>query len=396
MVWIHGGSLTAGTPSYPVYDGNQFARDGVVLLSISYRLGPLGFLSHPQLSAESGNGSGAYGFQDQIAALRWVQRNIQAFGGDPNNVTLFGESAGAWSVSVLASSSEAKGLFHRAIAQSGAIFAPPKRSRRPNELFQNSVLLEFAERNGRALLQSLGANNIDEARKKNPSDIIAGVERIQHETLPVVDGEIMSDENAKILQAGRFNDVPLLLGHNSGEGIGNVPAGVTPEALKAAPQQSPCPTQAAVVLSLYRHATLDEAIAMIEESQRDGDFGWSAWTWARLQNAKGRSKVYLYYFDVHPSTSPKGAMHFADVPFVFGTQNAAGNSTSALIRRYWINFARTGDPNAEGLPPWPPFESPSEMAMVFDERSAARQLPNLGRIKAFDELFKCSKEKARD
>jgi para-nitrobenzyl esterase len=390
MVWIHGGSLTAGTPAYPVYDGTQFARDGVVLVTVAYRLGAFGFLAHPDLSRESGAGSGVYGLMDQIAALEWVRKNIAAFGGDPDRVTLFGESAGAWSVSVLASSAKAKGLFHRVIAQSGAIFAPAKKPTTPNEPFQNLLSLEFAERNGEALLASLGIARVEEARDRSAKDLLAAAEQTRHETLAVIDGDVVGGENIRLFEARRFNDVPLLLGYNSGEGIGNVPPGVTPEALAAAPRLSPCPTEAAAMLSLYSHATVDEAIAAIEESQRDGDFGWSAWKWARLQNAYGKSKSYLYYFDVHAADSPKGAAHFSDVAYVFGTQNAKDDARSALIRRYWINFAATGNPNGTNSTAWPAFENDSEMAMVFDENSSVRQLPHLQRIKAFDALFACT------
>jgi para-nitrobenzyl esterase len=348
MVWIHGGSLTSGAPSLPVYDGTQFARDGIVLVTMAYRLGAFGFVAHPELSRESGQGSGAYGFMDQIAALEWVRSNIAGFGGDPSRVTVFGESAGAWSVSVLASSARAKGLFHRVIAQSGAIFAPARTTSTPTEPFQNLLSLPVAESNGIALLAALDVASIAHARDKSAADVLAAADRSTHETLAVIDGEVMRDENIRLFETRRFNDVPLLLGHTSGEAIGHAPPEVTPEAIDAAAQMPPCPAEAAKWLSLYSHRTVDEAVAAMEESQRDAEFGWPAWRWGNCRPATAtRQRMLITSTSArvnHPEAPHISRMcPMSSVPRMPATMRARSSyvaigstSRSKAIRTIWL------------------------------------------------------------
>ncbi len=219
MVWIHGGSFVLGTPATPVYDGTTLAREGVVVVSISYRLGPFGFLASPELTRESGGGSGNYGLRDQIAALVWVKRNIAKFGGDPARVTLFGESAGAMAVSLLTSSPLAAGLFERAIAESGAVFGTAHAAAEPFPMLQT---LGLAERTGQRFLERLGAMSLRHARAL-PATAIANAARMDDPFWPDIDGEVLTGSPYGEHRAGHFNDTPVLVGTNSAEGAFEYP-----------------------------------------------------------------------------------------------------------------------------------------------------------------------------
>jgi len=217
MVWIHGGAFVGGMTGTPMFDGTKFAQEGVVLVSIAYRLGVFGFLAHPELSRESGKGSGTYGIQDMIAALQWVKDNIAQFGGDPSCVTIFGESAGGIAVGMLAAAPQAKGLFQRAISESGGSFAPPRIA---NEAGQNVPTLKLAEANGEAFLKRLGAADIKAARALSAEQIqkAVGSGMGGGGFWPVADGNILPGDPYELYQKGRFNDTPILLGTNSNEG----------------------------------------------------------------------------------------------------------------------------------------------------------------------------------
>src|SRR5688500_15628645 len=206
MVWIYGGSFTSGMTSIPAYDGAPLAEKGVVLVSVAYRVGAFGFLAHPELRQESGKGSGNYGLQDQIAGLRWVKDNIARFGGDPNRVTIFGESAGGMSVSMLAASPLAKGLFHRAISQSGGHVGPARTGAIAGAA---SPPLEVAEGIGQVFLKSLGASDLAAARQL-PAERIraAGGPALQGAFWPVFDGDVLPGDQYQLYQAKRFNDTP--------------------------------------------------------------------------------------------------------------------------------------------------------------------------------------------
>jgi len=384
MVWIYGGGFGIGMTSSPTYDGANLAQKGVVLVSVTYRVGPMGFLAHPALSAESGAGSGAYGIQDQLAGLRWVKENIARFGGDPENVTIFGESAGGYSVSMIAASPSANGLFHRAISESGGNMAPPR------------VTLKAAEAMGKSYLEKLGAKDIAAARALS-AKVIQSATKGMGSFWPVPDNVTFLEKQYEAYEAGRFNDTPILIGTNSDEGGLFVTQKITSAGFVDMVRKQYA-AGANAILKAYPHATEAEAVRSAKNLFRESSFAWPTWAWAKLQSSKGAGKVFTYYFDRRTPASPDGANHAAELPFVFGNlggANSMGTSAddpedkalSELIMSYWVNFARTGDPNGQGLPVWPAFTEADQKAMFFDKESSARDYPNMEQLKAFDEHF---------
>jgi para-nitrobenzyl esterase len=391
MVWIYGGGFGIGMTSTPSYDGTNLAKKGVVLVSVSYRLGPFGFLAHPELSKESGKGSGCYGIQDQIAGLKWVKENIAKFGGNPANVTIFGESAGAKSVGFLMTSPMARGLFHRAISESGGAVAPPVLS------------LREAEAQGKAYLSKLGADDIRTARALS-------AEKIQSETKgmgdfkPVPDGETIAEDPYELFETGKFNDIPILVGTNSDEGSRFLNQKIASETFEQYVRNK-YKLGVEEILNAYPHATDAEAVRSAKDTIREFSFAWSTWNWARLQSKNGKNKAFVYYFDHRTPASPDGSSHAAEVPYVFGNLGMFGQPggmggsedrvLSELIPSYWINFAKKGNPNGPGLPGWPAFDEKEQKTMFFDKTPSARPHPNVDKIKAFDTHFVKLREAAK-
>jgi para-nitrobenzyl esterase len=399
MVWIYGGGFVGGMTSIPTYDGTRFASKGVVLVSIAYRLGVFGYVAHPELSRESGNkGSGNYGLQDMIAGLKWVQANIDRFGGDPRRVTIFGESAGGIAVSMLTASSAAKGLFQGAISESGGNFGPPRTT---NEGGATAPSLAVAEQTGRSFLEKLGASDIKTARELPAEKLQAALgPGLQSTFWPVFDGNILPGNQYELYVAKRFNDTPVLIGTNSDEGALFAQPGMTPERFESQVRGG-YGARADVVLAAYPHATNDEAAQAGRDLFRDSTFAWPTWAWATLQAQKGAGKAFVYYFDHRTAQSPNGANHASEIPFVFGNLTGTGGGViglggaprpedvamSDLMNSYWVNFAKTGDPNGPGLPAWPAFTPGAQNAMIFDVHPSARPLPNMTQLKAMDEYF---------
>jgi len=405
MVWIYGGAFTSGMTSIPAYDGAPLAEKGVVLVSASYRVGPFGFLAHPDLSRESGKGSGNYGLQDQIAALRWVKDNISKFGGDADRVTIFGESAGGISVSMLAASPAAKGLFHRAISESGGSFGPAKTA---NEGGATVPSLKVAEATGRAFLTRLGAADVDAARALPAETIQKALGGgLASGFWPVFDGDVLPGDQYELYRAKRYNDTPILIGTNSDEGVTFVPGAAQPAAFEAAIRAG-YGAKADAILAAYPHATLMESTQSARNIFRDATFAWHTWAWALLQSKQNKSKAYVYYFDHRTPLSPNGAGHAAEIPYVFrtlgkftgpaalvGSPRPEDRAMSDLMSSYWVNFAKTGDPNGPGLPPWPAFTESAQATMYFDAKPSARPAPNMTQIKALDEYFAWRRQEAK-
>ncbi|WP_206108212.1 carboxylesterase/lipase family protein [Paludisphaera soli] len=397
MVWIYGGAFAMGSTNVPTYDGARLAEKGVVVVSIAYRVGPLGFLAHPELSREAGGVSGNYGLRDQVAGLEWVRDEIEAFGGDPGRVTVFGESAGGISVSMLAASPRAKGLFHRAISQSGGSFAPPKLA---DEGGMAARPLKLAEAEGERFLDDLGVD-LAAARALPATELL----RLPHWWWPTFDGDVLPGDPYELYKAGAFHDTPILVGTNSDEGAMFVRPGArtTPKGF-ASRVRSEYGDLADAILAAYPHATPDEAFAATKALFRDSAFAWHTWTWARLQAEKGANPAFVYYYDRRPEGSP-GASHAAEIPFVFRNLDGLAGlfargpraedvAASELISDLWVNFAKSGDPNGEGLPPWPAFDPADPKVLVFDETPSARPVPNLPQLEALDAYFAWRREQA--
>ncbi|HEU4391427.1 MAG TPA: carboxylesterase family protein [Blastocatellia bacterium] len=405
MVWIYGGGFAVGATNTPVYDGTKFAQKGVVLVSVAYRVGPFGFLAHPDLTRESGKGSGTYGLQDMIAGLLWVKNNIAQFGGDPSRVTIFGESAGGIAVSMLAASPAAKGLFHRVISESGGSFAP---ARVGAEAGQNVPTLPFAESTGKKFLDGLGASDLKTARALSADQIqksLGGLSSMGR-FWPTADGDVLPADQYEAYQAGRFNDTPVLIGTNSDEGALFARGGVTPAAFEQQIRAGYGP-QADTILKAYPHSTDAEAFKSTKDIFRESAFAWHTWAWARLQSQKGKNKAYVYYFDHRTPATPDGSNHASEIPFVFrnldvnagvlSVQRQPGDAAlSDLMSSYWVNFARTGDPNGAGLPAWPAFTESEQKAMFFDPTPSARPVPNLDKLKAFDAYYAWRREQVKE
>ena len=393
LVWIYGGGFAGGATSIPTYSGEKLARRGVVLVSIAYRVGPLGFLAHPGLSAEStGRVSGNYGLLDMIAGLQWIQRNIAAFGGDPRRVTIFGESAGGIAVSMLCASPLAKGLFHGAISESGGSFGPPRPNPLPGENLQR---LPDAERAGESFANAAGATSVTELRKI-PAEQLLGGRGGRGVGWPIIDGRVIPDDQYKLYEAHRYNDTPILVGYNSDEGASFSPP-ASPQAYIDSVRQRYGPF-ADQLLKLYP-AGETKVAKTARDLTRDAMFGWHTWAWARLQSKTSKSKVFYYYFDQHPEYPPgspregQGTGHGADVPYVFehlapNRQAAEGDQElSEAIATYWTNFAKRGDPNGGGVPKWPAFSDTHPTVMVLKWPPHTGPVPSEEGLKGLDTYF---------
>ncbi len=392
LVWIYGGGFNAGSTSETVYSGEKLAKKGVVLVSIAYRVGQLGFMAHPELSAESPNHvSGNYGLLDMIAALKWIQKNIAAFGGDPKKVTIFGESAGGIAVSMLCASPLAKGLFHGAISQSGGSFGPPRPTTYPGE---NLKRLPDAENAGASYVKNAGFSSIEEMRKVSADKLPA----VRGLAWPVIDGYVIPDDQHKLYEAKKFNDVPVLVGYNSDEGLSFSPPKTPEDYITAVKNRYRKFADDLIKAYPVGETTVPKTA---RDLARDAAFGWQTWVWARLHSKMGKTKAYYYYFDQHPDfpeDSPRygyGSPHGQDVGFVFqhlnpNSQNATktDEQISEAIATYWTNFAKYGHPNGNGVPEWPAFSEANPVVMHFKQTAHTGPVPSEASLKVLDAYFK--------
>lgn len=366
IVWIHGGGYSGGTGAYPLFDGGNLAKHGAVVVTINYRLGIFGFFAYPELATESPYGaSGNQGIEDQIAALAWVKSNISAFGGDPDRVTIMGESAGSESVTILVASPLAKGLFQRAIAESGNDAMPIDSSENGQTSQFNRA---FAETQGAAFAKTVGAKSLSDLRSMS-------VEALQKNAwfpTAIVDSHVLNEDLTTTYRLHRQNDVPLLVGWNAEEGKDLAPeilgtgdftaANFHPLAAKLLGHE---PNQA--VLAAYPAATDTQAKASLNQLTNDW-WGWRMWYWASLQAKYGTSKPYVYFF-AHEPAAPLtpcfygcGIGHGTEIQYVFDHLDwdprpwtTEDRQLAFILAQTWVNFARTGVPSAEGLPTWPAF-----------------------------------------
>ena len=366
MVWIHGGGLTLGWGHQKMYEATALARQGVVFVSFNYRLGALGFLAHPALSDESG-GSGNYGLLDQIAALEWVRDNIAAFGGDPDKVTIFGESAGGTSVNALLASPLTKGLFHRAIAQS-----PWISDSNYAHLSQPRPFGASAEDQGKQwLAANFPAAQSIETMRALDADALVVAQDNGYNVVVTVDDQAVTDHPFAVYQRGEHHDIPVIAGTNTDEGtiFANLLTWANPAETRAAMEET-FGAGAADVLALYDPQP-DQGSMFQTKNQFITDAWFVLGTRNMLRGTGQRSAPsFQYHFSRRSPAMPMlGAHHGMEIPYVFANLESdaqpVDRDISSAMTRYWVQFAKTGDPNVEGLPEWPRFDLESERYLDF-------------------------------
>ena len=374
MVWIHGGGFVVGSGAEPRYDGTNLASKGIVVVTLNHRLNALGFLAHPELTAESPvRASGNYGLLDLVAALAWVRRNISAFGGDPDQVTIAGESAGSEAVSALMASPLARGLFHRAIAESGALFPTPSRA---------PASLDDAERTGREFMRHAGAGSLAELRSMPAEQILEASPGLGFR--PLVDGHFLPRSPAAIFAEGAQSDVPLLAGWNKDEGFNFT-------LLPGADNDRPYPELVGEIFAERSQEALGHYPGGGRKRDRTaaralgGDLTIIHATWAFLEAHRktARSAIFRFRFERAPLTpegwfegrpsKEAGAFHAGEILYVFNNLHAFpwlltadDHRIADLASGYWLNFVKTGDPNGPGLPAWPSYRRADDPFMAID------------------------------
>jgi len=396
MIWWFGGAFTEGGGAVPLYDGTALAKKGVVVVTMNYRLGAFGFFTHPALTAESSHkASGNYGLMDMLASARWVKNNIAAFGGDPNNVTVFGQSAGAMAIASLVASPESKGLFNRAISESGAWMglgmAPGMTTRAQ------------AEERGVKAATDAGVSTAAELRAMSAADVTAKLRSGGCPGCMIVDGWVIPEDPSVTFAANRQNAVDVLVGSNKEElSFGR---GATAQQFEAGAQRYG--DLAGEFLKLYPHATDEEAARSNIMSTADGTY-WHMRLYADYQVKKG-NKAYLYFFAQNPP-APEGkprfpAAHAAEVAYVFNNlgqahlfpdssvaelsaKSAPDKKVADEMSSYWTNFAKTGDPNGPGLPKWKAHAvGNGQDGIILDADPASEKLPTPERLAFIDKIW---------
>jgi para-nitrobenzyl esterase len=394
MVWIHPGGYQTGSGSTPGFDGEGLAKKGVVLVTINYRLGVFGFFSHPELTKESEHhASGNYALMDQAAALRWVQKNIAAFGGDPQRVMVFGDSAGSSSISNLMGSPRVKGLFQRATGESGAWMGLSLTPTRP---------LAEAEQAGVKIAETLHAQTLDALRATSAEDLL----KAGRAGGPVIDGWFLPEDVGTIFAEGKQNDVPLLVGSNKDEGTFFLQPTTAEKFIERT--RARYRDQADAFLKLYPAGSDEQANASQLAAFRD-ELAFVMRIWARAQTKTGHSKAFLYYFTHEPPPPSgasvrgglgSGATHGSEAQYIFRNLLPPRAWTdldlqvSDMLSSYWLNFATAGDPNGKGLAKWPAFgdrnsgdDRKSDRPMVLGDQAEVGPAPNQAQLAFFEAVY---------
>jgi para-nitrobenzyl esterase len=383
LVWIHGGGFSAGSGRDKRIDGENLANRGIVVVTLNYRVGPLGFLAHPELTQESNTRtSGNYGLLDQLAALAWVQRNIVRFGGDPQNVTLGGNSAGALCVNLLVGSPLAKNHFRRVIAESGADVGSFSVS--------YPLPLKTNEQAGVDFMKAAGADSLAALRRLSIADVMKtrGGNRLS------IDGYVIPLDPYEIFSTGKQNDVPILNGWNRDDVAGSAPANAA--AFKES-VRTRYGSHAGAILKAFPADSDEQATKSAAALSRDVLFAWQGYTWVRLQERTGKAAAYTYYFTRVPPDTPqemaRGVFHGSESPYALDNLDKftrpyteTDRKLSAVMSSYWINYMRSGNPNGSGLPEWPQFSSKTDQVMELGDTIGARPTPFKDEFIVLDEV----------
>ena len=382
IFWIHGGEFWAGSGSEPRYNGAKLASRGAVVVTINHRLGVFGFFAHPELRSEFGQ-SGNFGLLDQIAALNWVRRNIAAFGGDPDCITVAGESAGSCSVSALMVSPLSKKLFQRALGQSCAYFMPEPHAMRPLSLAEN-------EQRGSEFMRKTGANSLAELKTRSARSLLdTWLSDTSKRFQPCFDDHVLPQVD-DVFALGQQSPVPLLAGWNKEE-MGYMRAAAAKfdaSAFRQSVERSFGDRTDSLLSAYESESSLETAVALTS----DRTMTYPTWKWAERHCA--RAPVFVYQFDRCPPESPFGAAHACEIEYVFGTLDSkprpyqpADRMLSERIADYWVNFARTGDPSGAGLENWPTYGADKSI-LHLDSEIASKPLERRERLERLDELYR--------